>query len=136
MWLLTIVVVVDTMFLSRPIPSTAGPPYLTAEISQLLRKFASVGTGKAHALTMSQSYDNTYALHQIEEGHFEILSRTPATDGHKKGPALKGKTLPRVITLGGDHTITLPLLRSINRAYGPVSVIHFDSHLDTCKRRL
>lgn len=41
--------------------------------------------------------------------------------------------MPRVITLGGDHTITLPLLRSINRAYGPVSVIHFDSHLDTCK---
>lgn len=44
-----------------------------------------------------------------------------------------GRTLPRIITLGGDHTITLPLLRSINRAYGPVTVIHFDSHLDTCK---
>lgn len=78
------------------------------------------------------SYDNTYALHQIEEGHFSILSRKPKTDAKKKGPAKNGKTLPRVITLGGDHTITLPLLRSINRAYGPVSVIHFDSHLDTC----
>jgi arginase family enzyme len=33
------------------------------------------------------------------------------------------------LTLGGDHLITLPLLRSINRAYGPVTVIHFDSHL-------
>jgi agmatinase len=79
------------------------------------------------------SYDNTFALHQIEEGHFSILSRTPKTDAKKKGPAKNGKTLPRVITLGGDHTITLPLLKSINRAYGPVSVIHFDSHLDTCK---
>ncbi|KAL2121323.1 hypothetical protein VTJ04DRAFT_5350 [Mycothermus thermophilus] len=82
------------------------------------------------------SYDNTWALTQIEEGHFAILSRAPATDAEKRGPALKGKTLPRVITLGGDHTITLPLLRSINRAYGPVSVIHFDSHLDTWKPKV
>ena len=78
-------------------------------------------------------YDNTYALKQIEEGHYSILSRAPATDADRPGPAKRGRTLPRVITLGGDHTITLPLLRSINRAYGPISVIHFDSHLDTCK---
>ncbi|KFY77272.1 hypothetical protein V501_01597 [Pseudogymnoascus sp. VKM F-4519 (FW-2642)] len=82
------------------------------------------------------SYDNTYALKQIEEGHFEILSRAPATDADKRGPAIQGRTLPRVITLGGDHTISLPLLRSINRAYGPVSVIHFDSHLDTWKPKV
>ncbi|PQE05817.1 Agmatinase 1 protein [Rutstroemia sp. NJR-2017a BVV2] len=82
------------------------------------------------------SYDNTWALHQIEEGHNSILSRAPATDAKKLGPAKHGKTLPRVITLGGDHTITLPLLRSINRAYGPVSVIHFDSHLDTWKPKV
>jgi arginase family enzyme len=79
------------------------------------------------------SYDNAYALRQIEEGHHSVLSRGPATNAHAKGPAKGDKTLPRIITLGGDHTITLPLLRSINRAYGPVSVIHFDSHLDTCK---
>ncbi|KAB5554763.1 agmatinase [Coniochaeta sp. 2T2.1] len=82
------------------------------------------------------SYDNTFALHQIEEGHHSILSRSPKTDAKKKGPAKNGKTLPRVITLGGDHTITLPLLRSINRAYGPVSVIHFDSHLDTWRPKV
>lgn len=74
-------------------------------------------------------YDNAYALKQIEEGHHAILSRKPKTDADKKGPSKKGKTLPRVITLGGDHTITLPLLRSMNREYGPISVIHFDSHL-------
>lgn len=79
------------------------------------------------------SYDNGWALTQIEEGHFNILGRPPATNADKRGPAIKGKTLPRVITMGGDHTITLPLLRSINRAYGPVTVIHFDSHLDTCE---
>jgi agmatinase len=59
--------------------------------------------------------------------------RVPYTDANKKGISKQGKTLPRIITLGGDHTITLPLLRSVNRAYGPISVIHFDSHLDTWK---
>lgn len=83
-------------------------------------------------LTDMCSYDNTWALKQIEEGHYHILSREPKTNAKKAGFSKTGKTLPRVITLGGDHTITLPLLRSINRAYGPVSVVHFDSHLDTC----
>ncbi|CAK7239636.1 MAG: hypothetical protein STHCBS139747_001068 [Sporothrix thermara] len=82
------------------------------------------------------SYDNTYALHQIEEGHHALLSRPPATAAKEAGPALGGRTLPRIITLGGDHTITLPLLRSVNRAYGPVSVIHFDSHLDTWRPKV
>lgn len=82
------------------------------------------------------SYDNSWALTQIEEGHNSILSRKPATDAHQPGPSKFGTTLPRVITLGGDHTITLPLLRSINRSYGPISVIHFDSHLDTWRPKV
>lgn len=36
-----------------------------------------------------------------------------------------------IIRLGGDHTIVLPILRALNKVYGPVSVIHFDAHLDT-----
>ncbi|MCJ1429266.1 hypothetical protein MMC29_007179 [Sticta canariensis] len=82
------------------------------------------------------SYDNAYAIQQIENGHNSLLTRSPATDAKKKGPSIEGKTLPRVITLGGDHTITLPLLRSVNRAYGPISVIHFDSHLDTWRPKV
>lgn len=39
--------------------------------------------------------------------------------------------VPRVLTLGGDHTITLCGIRNAARHFGPVSVIHFDSHLDT-----
>lgn len=34
------------------------------------------------------------------------------------------------IALGGDHSITLAELRSISKKYGPVSLIHFDSHAD------
>jgi agmatinase len=37
----------------------------------------------------------------------------------------------RLLTIGGDHTIALPLLRSIARRHGPVAVVHFDAHLDT-----
>ncbi len=37
----------------------------------------------------------------------------------------------RLITIGGDHTIALPLLRAMHERHGPVSLIHFDAHLDT-----
>lgn len=37
----------------------------------------------------------------------------------------------RLLTLGGDHTIALPLLRSLSRRHGPIAVVHFDAHLDT-----
>ncbi|KAI5805106.1 agmatinase [Geopyxis carbonaria] len=79
------------------------------------------------------SYDNEYAIKQIENGHNALLTRKPATDADRPGPTLQGKTPPRVITLGGDHTIVLPILRSVHKVYGPISVIHFDSHLDTWK---
>ncbi|KAL2821478.1 arginase family-domain-containing protein [Aspergillus granulosus] len=82
------------------------------------------------------SYDNVYAIQQIEQGHNSLLMRQPYTSASSPGLSRAGKTLPRVITLGGDHTITLPLLRSINKAYGPVTVIHFDSHLDTWKPKV
>lgn len=36
-----------------------------------------------------------------------------------------------LITLGGDHSITLPLLRAHAEAFGPLAVVHFDSHPDT-----
>lgn len=35
------------------------------------------------------------------------------------------------ITLGGDHFITLPILRAFARRFGPVALIHFDAHSDT-----
>jgi agmatinase/guanidinopropionase len=36
-----------------------------------------------------------------------------------------------LITLGGDHSIALPLLRAHAKKYGPVSLIHVDAHIDT-----
>ena len=37
----------------------------------------------------------------------------------------------RLLTIGGDHTIALPLLRAVTKKTGPVAVLHFDAHLDT-----
>jgi agmatinase len=54
------------------------------------------------------------AIDQIEEAANEILA-----------------TGARLVTLGGDHTIALPLLRAVNRRFGPVALVHFDAHLDT-----
>jgi agmatinase len=54
------------------------------------------------------------AVRQIEVGADELLERSG-----------------RLLTIGGDHTIALPLLRSVARRHGPVSVVHFDAHLDT-----
>lgn len=83
------------------------------------------------------SYDNAVAIEQIESGHKELLHRKPTSGSHESVSFAKGgKSHPRIVTLGGDHTIVLPLLRSINSIYGATKVIHFDSHLDTWKPKV
>jgi len=37
----------------------------------------------------------------------------------------------RMIALGGDHSISYPLLKAHAARYGPLAVVHFDSHCDT-----
>lgn len=34
------------------------------------------------------------------------------------------------LTLGGDHTVTLPILRAMAKKHGPVGLIHVDAHAD------
>ena len=36
-----------------------------------------------------------------------------------------------LISLGGDHSIALPLLRAHAEKYGPLSLVHVDAHIDT-----
>ena len=36
-----------------------------------------------------------------------------------------------LLSFGGDHFVTLPLLRAYAAKYGPVALIHFDAHTDT-----
>ncbi|OOF92809.1 hypothetical protein ASPCADRAFT_54349 [Aspergillus carbonarius ITEM 5010] len=65
--------------------------------------------------------DNTVALKQLDLAHKVISSR--------RANATHLSQSPRIITLGGDHTTTLSALRSTYENWGPVSVIHFDSHI-------
>ena len=37
----------------------------------------------------------------------------------------------RPLCVGGDHSVTLPVIRSLARRHGPLAVVHFDAHPDT-----
>jgi agmatinase len=37
----------------------------------------------------------------------------------------------RPLCVGGDHSVTLPILRALARRHGPLAVVHFDAHPDT-----
>jgi agmatinase len=39
--------------------------------------------------------------------------------------------LSHLIALGGEHGITLPLLRALTRSSGKLALVHFDAHVDT-----
>lgn len=48
--------------------------------------------------------------------------------GERRGvSSALGANKPRIVTLGGDHSLTLPALRALNEVYGrPIQVLHFD----------
>lgn len=41
------------------------------------------------------------------------------------------KTNKKILSVGGDHSITLPILRALSKIHGPLNLIHFDAHFDT-----
>ncbi|KAL1893149.1 hypothetical protein Sste5346_006581 [Sporothrix stenoceras] len=67
--------------------------------------------------------DNVVAVQQMSEAFVELGKRPPASKSVLQRPKL--------ITLGGDHSLALPALRALHAAYGQLRVIHFDAHLDT-----
>ena len=44
-------------------------------------------------------------------------------------PVVAAGVIP--LAVGGDHSITLPVLRAVARRHGPLALVHFDSHPDT-----
>ncbi|WP_028307876.1 agmatinase [Desulfitibacter alkalitolerans] len=49
----------------------------------------------------------------------------------EKAAGLFGNTFP--IFIGGDHSVTIPILRAVNKVYSePVGIVHLDAHLDLC----
>jgi guanidinobutyrase len=97
-----------------------GPRQMRAE-SALLRPY-NMATGAApfDTLQVADLGDvpvNTYSL----EKSLGIIT------------AFYGEVLAagcRPLTLGGDHTIALPILRAIAKNHGPVALVHIDAHAD------
>jgi guanidinobutyrase len=61
---------------------------------------------------------NTYSLEKsigIIEQHFDVLLGGGA----------------KTVAMGGDHTITLPILRAQHKVHGTVALVHVDAHADT-----
>lgn len=72
-------------------------------------KIADIGDCPTVPIDMKQTYE------RIEKTFGEIL-----------------KAGKRFVAVGGDHSTTLPILRAVRRHVGkPVTLIHFDAHLDT-----
>jgi agmatinase len=75
-----------------------------------------------------------FAVHQVADAGdiacnpFDIAEAVRQIDDGARAIAGTGAKL---MTIGGDHTIALPLLRVMHERYGPVAVVHFDAHLDT-----
>lgn len=58
---------------------------------------------------------------------FNLLDAVKIIEEHYDN-VLKHNIIP--LTLGGDHTLTLPILRAMHKKYGKVGLIHVDAHAD------
>ena len=68
-------------------------------------------------LPLADIGDFAIALGDIEKSFAEI---------ERQAVAIK-----HLVAFGGDHSITLPLLRALANRCGPPALIHFDAHVDT-----
>ena len=97
-----------------------GPKQVRAE-SAMIRPY-NMGTGAApfDSLQVADIGDlaiNTFSL----KDSIRIISESYAS-------ILKHDLIPMAI--GGDHSITLPILRAIHARHGPVALVHVDAHAD------
>ncbi|WP_225308967.1 agmatinase [Hypericibacter adhaerens] len=77
-----------------------------------------------------QNWHNPQKLDLADVGDFDI-----ALGDTEKSMALieqQAAKIGHLITLGGDHSIALPLLRAASKRHGgPLGLVHFDAHVDT-----
>jgi guanidinobutyrase / D-arginase len=98
-----------------------GPAHIR-ESSRLLRPFnPALGVSPFARLQAVDAGD-------LAVNPFDI---TEAIGGIERGARALIERVPRLLTLGGDHTVALPLLRAFAAVHGPLAVVHFDAHLDT-----
>ncbi|MFP5290020.1 MAG: agmatinase [Actinomycetes bacterium] len=98
-----------------------GPSHIR-ESSRLLRPYNPAQDAKPFA--MQQVVDGG----DIGVNPFDITEALATIEAEATRVLDSGAQL---LTLGGDHTIALPLLRAMHAKHGPIAVVHFDAHLDT-----
>jgi agmatinase len=98
-----------------------GPTHIR-EASRLLRPF-NPATG-VHPFALQQVAD----AGDLSLNPFDISEAVAQIESAARDLSMAGS---RLLVLGGDHTIALPLLRVVAERHGPVAVVHFDAHLDT-----
>ncbi|GAB95050.1 agmatinase [Kineosphaera limosa] len=103
-------------------PGARFGPNHVRESSRLLRPFnPAQGVSPFAQVQVADAGD-------IVANPFDIVAAMEAV--HAGAAALtQGGT--RLVAIGGDHTIALPLLRNAHDQHGPVALLHFDAHLDT-----
>ena len=78
-------------------------------------------------------YDPLSLLSVVDHGDMAFdyanIREVPARIEAHVGKILDAGAAP--VTLGGDHFITLPILRAVAARRGPVALIQFDAHSDT-----
>lgn len=77
--------------------------------------------------------DNQVALSQLSEAYVELGSRLSAFNAGRAKDEVDEEYMryPKLVTLGGDHSVALPALRALFEIYRrPIAVVHFDAHLD------
>lgn len=97
-----------------------GPRQIRAE-SCMLRPY-NMATGAAPFDAMQVADVGDVAINTFD------LKRTVDIITSHYDELLKHDCIP--LTLGGDHTLTYPVLRSVAKKHGPVALIHIDAHAD------
>jgi agmatinase len=70
-------------------------------------------------------------LDVVDLGDFDIVIGDTLTSLQMIADQVLACPARQLISLGGDHTISLPLLRAVNQKHGRVALVHFDAHVDT-----
>lgn len=104
-------------------PGTRFGPRAIREASSLQPFDAPYGWGydPLSALAIMDTGDMAFDYAHIADVPARIEGHIAGLLGHGCG----------VITLGGDHSITLPILRAMRAAHGDFALIQFDAHSDT-----
>ncbi|EXJ86320.1 agmatinase [Capronia epimyces CBS 606.96] len=76
-------------------------------------------------------FDNGLAFAQMEDWYKRLLWREVKSAEKGIRSSKTGRVHPQIVAIGGDHSISLPILRALNTVYGKVSTIHIDAHIDT-----